>query len=141
LKLGQDARSGAASAFFPPSSQPTLNLSSYLNTLSNLLAPLSSGSELNAAFAAFDLDDSGQVDLQELREALQSMAPEPGHAALSERDINTVMEGFSGRRAFSKAMSKESGKRGDVFRYTEFIGAIAGGGKPPLDAEGKLAVK
>lgn len=118
-----------------------MNLSSYLNTLSSLLAPLSSASELNAAFAAFDVDDSGQIDLQELRIALLQTVPESGEVALTERDINTVTDGFSGRRAFSKGMSKESSKRGDAFRYTEFVGALTGGGKPPVDVDGQMTVR
>jgi len=116
-----------------------MNLSSYLNTLSSLLAPLSSTSELNAAFAAFDLDDSGQVDVHELRNALLHTAPEAGERALTERDINTVMEGFSGRREFSKGMGKDGGKRGEVFRYTDFVGAIAGGGKASSEAGGLVS--
>ncbi len=96
----------------------------FLNSLSNLLAPLSSQQELLNAFAAFDDDDSGQIDVAELRDALLHTSPEAGETALTEREIEKVMGNFMGRRAFGKGV----GKRGEVFKYQEFVGSIIGGG-------------
>lgn len=56
-------------------------------------------------------------------------APEPGEAALTEKEIEKITSGFSGRRAFGKGMGGQMGmgKRGEVFRYQEFVQAVAGG--------------
>lgn len=96
----------------------------FLNTLSGLLAPLSSQLELLNAFAAFDDDDSGQVDVSELRDALLHTSPEADERPFTQREVEKVLGGFTGRRAFGKGV----GKRGEVFRYQEFVGSIVGGG-------------
>lgn len=84
-----------------------------------------------AAFAAFDEDDSGQIDVGELRDALLSTLPEPGESGkmLSEREVDRVMDGFVGRRILKKgAMGNNSGLGGrkEVFRYGDFVGGIWG---------------
>lgn len=113
-------------SFFPPSTPQTVTLPAYLNSLASLLSSLSPSSELLNAFSAFDEDDSGQVDLAELRDALLHTSPEPGEKPLTERDVDSVMNGFTGRRAFSK-QSSSMGKRGEVFKYQEFVANITGG--------------
>lgn len=110
-----------------------MNLPTFMNSIASLLASLSPSSELLSAFSAFDEDDSGQVDLAELRDALLHTAPEPGEKALTEREIDKVMNGFTGRRAFQKHSGGGLGKRGEVFRYQEFVAGIAGG----ASADGK----
>lgn len=112
--------------FFPPSTSQTTTLPTYLNSLASLLSSLSPSSELLDAFSAFDEDDSGQVDLAELRDTLLHTAPEVGERPLTERDVDSVMNGFTGRKAFSKHASG-MGKRGEVFKYQEFVTNIAGG--------------
>ncbi|KAH8815606.1 hypothetical protein F5884DRAFT_184053 [Xylogone sp. PMI_703] len=122
--------------FFPPSHPQTLTLPTYLTMLSTLISSLSPASELISAFSAFDEDDSGQVDVAELRDALLHTAPETGGRALSEREIDQVMGGFVGRRAFSKHSGL--GRKGDVFRYTEFVTSVLGGsadGKGDKDSD------
>ncbi|KAL8721076.1 MAG: hypothetical protein Q9225_002148 [Loekoesia sp. 1 TL-2023] len=99
----------------------------FLNTLSNLLAPVSSQQELMNAFAAFDEDDSGQIDVKELRDALLHTSPEAGERAMTEREVDQVVGGFTGRRTFGKGIGH--GGRGEVFRYPEFVGSIMGGGE------------
>jgi hypothetical protein len=89
---------------------------------------LSHPSELNAAFEAFDDADDGQIDLGELKDALLHTAPEAGERRLTEREIDMVVEGFSGRRAFGKG-GKGLG-RGEVFRYQEFVSSVTGGDNP-----------
>ncbi len=121
---GQDSTSSAVSQFFPPGQQQTLGMPAFLNTLSSLLAPLSSQQELLNAFAAFDDDDSGQVDVTELRDALLHTSPDVGERPLTEREVEKVVGSFTGRRTFGKGV----GKRGEVFRYQEFVGSIIGGG-------------
>lgn len=56
-------------------------------------------------------------------------APEPGEAYLNEREIEKIFSGFSGRKAFGKGSGGHMGmgKRGEVFRYQEFVQAVAGG--------------
>jgi hypothetical protein len=115
--------------FFPPSTPQTVTLPAYLNSLASLLSSLSPPSELLSAFAAFDEDDSGQVDLAELRDALLHTSPDPGEKPLSERDVDKAMNGFTGRRAFGKHAGG-MGKRGEVFKYQEFVANIAGGPNP-----------
>jgi len=132
---GQDSTPSTTTAFFPPGAPQNLSLPVFLNTLSALLSPLSQPQELLNAFAAFDDDDNGQIDLAELTDALLHTAPEPGERMLSERDIEQVVSGFTGRRAFGGVRGMKtgglgggiaSGKRGDVFRYGEFVGSVTG---------------
>lgn len=124
-QLGLAATPATLSEYFPHGSQ-TMNLATYLHTMSDILSRMSPPSELNAAFEAFDDDDSGQIDLGELKDALLHTASEPGEKKLTEREIDIVVEGFSGRRAFGKG-GKNRG-RGEVFRYAEFVASITGGG-------------
>ena len=98
----------------------------FLNTLASLLAPLSSQQELANAFAAFDVDDSGQVDVGELRDALLHTSPELGERPLDQREIDQIIGDFKGRREFSKGIN--SLQRGEVFRYQDFIANVMGSG-------------
>ncbi|PYH65506.1 putative calmodulin [Aspergillus vadensis CBS 113365] len=125
--VGQDPT--AISKFFPLGGPQTMNFPTFLNTLSQLLAPLSSRQELLNALAAFDEDDSGQIDVDELRDALLHTASEDGDHPLSDREINEVLSGFTGRRAFGGkgARATGGGKRGEVFRYQDFVSGIMGG--------------
>jgi hypothetical protein len=127
--LGLSATAQDITTFFPPSTSQTVTLPSYLSSLSTLLSSLSPSSELLSAFSAFDEDDSGQVDLAELKDALLHTAPEPGEKALNEREIDKVMNGFTGRRAFGKKNANMGGmgKRGEVFKYQDFVASVAGG--------------
>lgn len=106
----------------------------FLNTLSTLLAPLSLQQEMLNAFAAFDDDDSGQVDVAELRDALLNTSPEAGERALTEKEVERAVASFTGRRAFGKG---GVGKRGEVFRYREFVGSLVGGGEEGKEEAGK----
>lgn len=130
---GLSATASDITAFFPPSTPQTVSLPTFMNSIASILASLSPPSELLSAFSAFDEDDSGQVDLSELRDALLHTAPEPGEKALTEREIDRVMSGFTGRRAFQKHSGGGMGKRGEVFKYQEFVASIAGG----ASADGK----
>lgn len=114
-------------AFFPAGAPQTVTLPSFLNQIATLLTTLSPSAELMSAFSAFDDDDSGQVDLAELRDALLHTAPEPGVKALTEREVDRVMSGFTARRAFGKSSVGGMGRRGEVFKYQEFIASVAGG--------------
>ncbi|KAF2476186.1 uncharacterized protein BDR25DRAFT_252037 [Lindgomyces ingoldianus] len=124
-QLGLSATPSTLASYFPNGAH-SINLATYLSTLSDLLVGLSHPSELNAAFEAFDDGDDGQIDLGELKDALLHTAPESGERKLTEREIDMVVEGFSGRRAFGKG-GKGLG-RGEVFRYQEFVTSVAGGG-------------
>lgn len=136
-----DLRSGlnssAITQFFPPGAPQTINFPTFLNTLSDLVSPLSSRQELVNALAAFDDDDSGQVDVNELRDALLNTSPEEGEQPLTEREIDEVLSGFTGRRVFGGKSSKAAGggKRGEVFRYQEFVDSIMGGTENGPQAE------
>jgi hypothetical protein len=120
------------SRFFPSSAPQTITLAAFLNNVASSLAPLSPSAELASAFSAFDDDDSGQIDLAELRDALLHTAPEPGERALTAAEIDQVMSGFTGKRAFGGKVKGGGaagfGKRGEVFRYHDFVNSIAGGG-------------
>ncbi|GAB7358393.1 hypothetical protein MBLNU230_g2462t1 [Neophaeotheca triangularis] len=123
------------SDFFPPTNStttpPTLNLSQYLTSLTSPMSNLSSPEELSAAFGAFDLEDSGQIDAEALREAVMTTAPEVGEEdfRLGEEEVEAAMAAFVGRRAFTGAAtvgSPQKKGRGEVFRWREFVGAVAG---------------
>ena len=142
-RTGQDSSASATSRYFPPGAPQTINLHTFLNTLSDLLAPLSSQEELLNAFSAFDDDDSGQIDLDELRDALLHTSPEAGESPLTDREIDDVLNGFTGKKAFGKRAPKSGGlggggRRGEVFRYQEFVGNITGG--TDTGPEGKAEV-
>jgi Ca2+-binding EF-hand superfamily protein len=126
-QIGLPSDSSTIRSFFPPGGSQSLNLARYLDLLSGPMAELSPPDELLAALEAFDRDDSGQIDVGELRRALLETPPEDGDR-LSEREVDAVMGEFVGRRAFGgKGVNVARGK-GEVFRYREFMGAINGGG-------------
>ncbi|KAL2753379.1 hypothetical protein ACRALDRAFT_1072117 [Sodiomyces alcalophilus JCM 7366] len=126
-QLGLPADASDVSKFFPPSAPQTITMAAFLNSLASMLAALSPQSELISAFSAFDDDDSGQIDLAEFRDALLHTAPEPGDRALTAAEVDKVIEGFTGRRAFSRNMQAGGlGKRGEVFRYQDFVNSIMG---------------
>lgn len=127
--------------YFPPNAPSQLNLARYLDTLSTPLSDLSHPAELEAAFSAFDVDDSGQIDVAELRNALLNTAPEPGEQMirLSEREVEGILGEFAARRAFgAKGVNVAKGK-GEVFRWREFMGSISGGGCGGGGGEGVVA--
>lgn len=129
-QLGLDNNPAALKDFFPPSSPPQLNLARYLDVLSGPLADMSQPDELRAAFEAFDVDDSGQIDVSVLKDALLHTAPQPGEDMIrfSEREVDGILNEFTSRRAFgSKGIHASKGK-GDVFRYRDFMANISGGG-------------
>lgn len=128
------------SKLFPPGHSQQISLPQYLNSLASALVSISPHQELLNAFSAFDDDDSGQVDVAELRRALLTTPPEPGERALSERDIDEALKGFTGRRILAKSgvgisslrnMGAPAGKKnGDVFKYHEFVSNLSGGPEP-----------
>ncbi|KAK7414883.1 hypothetical protein QQX98_006304 [Neonectria punicea] len=126
-QLGLPSSASDVSKFFPPSAPQTIALAAFLNSLAEGLAALSPSAELLSAFSAFDDDDSGQVDLAELRNALLETAPEPGERAMTAMEVDKIMNGFTGRRAFNRNMNAHLGaKRGEVFKYQEFVNSIMG---------------
>ncbi|KAI0180174.1 EF-hand [Hypoxylon sp. FL1284] len=126
-QLGLPSNHSDVSQYFPPAGPQTTTLAVFLNSIATTLAAMSPSTELLSAFSAFDDDDSGQVDLAELRDALLHTAPEPGERALTATEVDKIMSGFSGRRAFSKSMAGGLGKRGEVFKYQDFVNSIVGG--------------
>ncbi|KIW65088.1 hypothetical protein PV04_07372 [Phialophora macrospora] len=125
------------SQFFAPGQPQQMSLPQYLSQLANILVGLSPQQELLNAFSAFDDDDSGQIDIAELRTALLNTAPDPGDRPLTAKDIDRAMEGFTGRRILGKNVIGIAGVRGlkdpapkkggEVFRYQEFVGNLTGG--------------
>ncbi|KAI1282406.1 EF-hand [Xylaria sp. FL0933] len=124
-QLGLPASASDISQFFPPGGPQTLTLAAFLNSIATTLVALSPPAELLSAFSAFDDDDSGQVDVAELRAALLRTVPEPGERAPTPAEVDKIIAGFSGRKAFSKS-SVGGQKRGEVFRYQEFVNSIMG---------------
>ncbi|KAI1267407.1 EF-hand [Xylariaceae sp. FL1019] len=127
-QLGLPANPSDISPFFPPGGPQTLTLAAFLNSIATTLAALSPSSELLSAFSAFDDDDSGQIDVAELRDALLHTAPEDGERGLTPGEVDKIIAGFSGRRAFSKSsmgLGAHRGK-GEVFRYQDFVNSING---------------
>ena len=127
-QLGLDTSAGSLSPYFSGSHLQSISLPNYLNTLAGLLASISAPAELNAAFGAFDIDDSGQIDIDDLREALLHTFPEKEERQMSAADVDAATEGFTGRRALTRGMvGNDVGKRGDVFRYAEWMCQFTGG--------------
>ena len=138
------------SQFFPASHPQQLTLPQYLNQLANLLVGLSPPQELLNAFSAFDDDDSGQIDVAELKSALLNTAPDPGERPLTDKDIDRATEGFTGRRILGRNAIGMAGVRGlntpaskrnngDVFRYQEFVANLTGGPAVSMEAASQQA--
>ncbi|GJC95293.1 hypothetical protein ColKHC_04119 [Colletotrichum higginsianum] len=125
-QLGLPSSASDVSQFFPPSTPQTMTMAAFLNSLATMLASLSPQSELLSAFSAFDDDDSGQIDFAELRDALLHTVPEHGERPLTEAEVEKVIEGFTGRRAFNRNMQGGLGNRREVFRYQDFVNSIMG---------------
>ena len=127
-QLGLDAGAGPVAAFFPANSAAApINLARYLDRLATPLAALSPPEELRAAFEAFDVDDSGQVDVATLRAALRDSAG----GALSAGEIDGILGEFTARRAFgARGINAAAATRagGEVFRYRDFMANLSGGG-------------
>ncbi|PWW75355.1 EF-hand [Tuber magnatum] len=114
--LGQDSTPTIINAHL--SSVPTpFNLASYLTHLSQHLSLLTPGPDLLSAFAAFDDNDDGTIDVAELTEALTSMGER-----MSEADIERALKGFTKRRALGRGQTHG----GDVFRYRDFVDVLSG---------------
>ncbi|KAK5676553.1 hypothetical protein LTS10_010854 [Elasticomyces elasticus] len=92
--------------FFPPGGPDKLNLARYLDTLAGPMSELSHPDELIAAFEAFDIDDSGQIDSNELRMALLQGGETSG---LSERKIDNILVGTFRRPTAQAQEMKEYG--------------------------------
>ncbi|KAG6003440.1 hypothetical protein E4U21_002034 [Claviceps maximensis] len=126
-QLGLPNGAGDVSQYFPPSKPQTIALAAFLNSLAETLCQMSPSAELLSAFSAFDTDDSGQVDWAELRDALLNTAPEAGEKPLTATEVDRVMNGFTGRRAFNRNINAQLGaKKGEVFKYNEFVASIVG---------------
>lgn len=115
--LGQDA-SPSATANFLASAPSPFNLASYLTHLSQHLSLLSPASELLTAFEAFDENDDGMVDLEELKNALTEMGDR-----MSLEDVNKALKGFTRRRGLRRG---GGGPGGEEFRYREFVDLLVG---------------
>ena len=92
-----------------------------------MLVEISPPSELLAAFAAFDADDSGQIDVNELRDALLYTGSEASELALTGSQFEAVVNEFIERRGFGKLGDTERSKsnwRDGIFRYLDFIGEL-----------------
>ncbi|KAK0748843.1 hypothetical protein B0T21DRAFT_279389 [Apiosordaria backusii] len=127
-QLGLPSNASEVTQFFPPSAPQTMTMALFMNSISGSLAALSPSAELLSAFSAFDDDDSGQIDVAELRDALLNTAPEPGQQPLTSLDVEKVINGFTSRRAFTKHKTSGGlGKRGEVFRYQDFVNSVVGG--------------
>lgn len=128
-QMGMNNTPSALRDFFPQNGPAQLNLARYLDMLAAPLQELSQPDELQAAFEAFDVDDSGQIDLAELRHAVLNTVPEPREdpMPLSEREVDGTLGEFASRRAFgAKGLNVAKG-RGEVFRYRDFMASISGG--------------
>lgn len=134
-ELGLDTSPAALAEFFPSSQNGTMNLSTYLNNLATDLSALSRQDELLNALSAFDDDDSGQIDIGDLCDALAHVVPDAGSGPrLTVAEIERCLHGFTGKRMFKKgAMGNGAGLGGgekrDVFRYQDFVAGIWGGGE------------
>jgi Ca2+-binding EF-hand superfamily protein len=125
--LGLDSSSSTLATYFPPGTS-SFNLGSYLGMLTHDLTRLSRPDELAAAFAAFDDDDSGQIDVHELREALLGTATEEG-VMMNDSEVDAALEGFIGRRVLKKGQTGAGlGGKKEVFRYGDFTASIWGSG-------------
>jgi myosin regulatory light chain 12 len=113
--LGLDSSPAAVQQHLASAPSP-FNLASYLTHLSQHLGLLSPVADLLAAFEAFDENDDGTVDVEELKAALTGMGER-----MTQEDVDRALKGFTRRRGL-----KRGGGGGEVFRYTEFVDLLAG---------------
>lgn len=121
--LGLDSSPAAIQQHLDSAPSP-YNLASYLTHLSQHLSLLSPVPDLLAAFEAFDENDDGTVDVEELKAALTGMGER-----MSPEEVERALKGFSRRRVL-----KRGGAGGDVFRYREFVDLLAGKGVDDEDS-------
>ena len=112
--LGLDSSPAAIEQYLASAPSP-FNLASYLTNLSQHLSLLSPVGDLMAAFEAFDENDDGLVDVDELRNSLTSMGER-----MSQEEVDKALKGFTRRRGLKR------GGGGDEFRYREFVDLLAG---------------
>jgi myosin regulatory light chain 12 len=122
--LGLDSSPAAIQQHLASAPSP-FNLASYLTHLSQHLSLLSPAPDLLAAFEAFDENDDGTVDVEELKAALTGMGER-----MTPEDVDRALKGFTRRRGL-----KGRGGGGEVFRYTEFVDLLAGKGGDDEDSE------
>ncbi|KAF8539616.1 hypothetical protein BDD12DRAFT_837299 [Trichophaea hybrida] len=113
--LGLDSSPATISQHLASAPSP-FNLASYLTHLSQHLSLLSPVGDLLAAFEAFDENDDGIVDVEELRSALTEMGDRMSH-----EEVDRALKGFTRRRGL-----KRGGGGGEEFRYREFVDLLAG---------------
>ena len=119
---GLDASPRSVDAYFSGAAPHPLHLAQYLSNLATPLARLSSPDELLAALAAFDDDDSGQVGMGLLLDAVCE-----GPGGLPRRDVAAAVDPFVGKRAFGGAGM--GGGREEVFRYREWVAGLGAAGE------------
>ncbi|KAF3937209.1 Calmodulin [Dactylella cylindrospora] len=108
--LGQEPTPTLLSTYFSHVPTP-FNLASYLTTLTTHLSALSPRDDILAAFAAFDENDDGVVNLDLLKEALADMG-------MREDEVEKACRGWTNKKGL--------GMGGDKFRYREFVDTICG---------------
>ena len=102
---------------------------------------MSPPNELLAALSAFDEDDSGQISVSELVNTVTTTPPGAGNRQLSAKEVNAVLDGFTGRRAFGKYSAHGKGGLGggDVFRYRDWVAGLGAVGGTNNDQEAAKA--
>ncbi|KAL7276084.1 hypothetical protein RUND412_000931 [Rhizina undulata] len=111
--LGQDPTPSIISDHLSSVQYP-FNLASYLTHLSQHLSLLTPREDLLSAFAAFDDNDDGTVDVGELVDALTTMGQR-----MSDEEVENALRGYTKRRFVD-------GKVEEVFRYRDFVDVLAG---------------
>lgn len=83
-----------------------LNFAAYFTAMTSLLVDTSSRDELIHALATFDEDETGKINIKELKESLCS-----GKDALTEQQVDSIVKPFS---------------RNGFFNYNSFVESMAG---------------
>ncbi|KAJ6260913.1 Calmodulin [Drechslerella dactyloides] len=108
--LGQEPTPTLLATYF--SNVPTpFNLASYLTTLTTHLSALSPRDDILAAFAAFDDNDDGVINLDLLKDALADMG-------MREDEVEKACRGWTNKKGL--------GMGGDKFRYREYVDTVCG---------------
>ncbi|KAF3901679.1 Calmodulin [Orbilia brochopaga] len=108
--LGQEPTPTLLTTYFSNVPAP-FNLASYLTTLTTHLSALSPRDDILAAFAAFDDNDDGVINLDLLKEALADMG-------MREDEVEKACRGWTNKKGL--------GMGGDKFRYREFVDTVCG---------------
>ena len=74
--------------------------------------------------------------MSELRDALLHTIPEMGEKAMNDKEVDAVVDGWTGRRAFGKGLTAGGiNGKGEVFKYRDWVSNLGSAGDQGQDGQ------